>query len=262
MDLLSLASPWLADVIYGMTTDTHSQMSPSSFIIVIHSFCSASRGYFLFRVCCRCSSADITVNNRTVQFSFRCVALGIPIANMLGWINDCVEKLVISEFDVKTWHIVKSKAGCTTADGGFLKLEHYPDKSTIDLVVAASEVSGLTVDQVLEAFGKFFVPYIIGEGYESLLCCQGSTMKDWMTNINAIHQHLQTTFPKKMIMPEFWCECETDGSLTLYYHSMRGNLLAPLAVGLVREVAARQFELDLVMDKLTTQDVEGAKFTS
>ena len=87
-------------------------------------------------------------------------------------------------------------------------------------------------------------------------------MKDWMTNINAIHSHLQTTFPKKMIMPEFWCEENMDGTLTLYYHSQRGNLLAPLAVGLVREVASRQFELDLVFEKLTTQDIMGAQFTS
>ena len=181
---------------------------------------------------------------------------------MLGWINDCVEKLVIAKFDVKTWHIVKHEAGCTVADGDFLKLEHYPDKSTIDLVVAIAEVSGLTVEQVLETFGAFFTPYIINEGYESLLCCQGSTMKDWMTNINAIHGHLQTTFPKKMIMPEFWCEEGADGTLTLYYHSKRGNMLAPLAVGLVCEVARRQFELDLVMGMLTTQDVEGAPFTS
>ena len=181
---------------------------------------------------------------------------------MLGWINDCIEKLVITKFDAKTWHMIKQRAGCTVKDDGFLKLEHYSDKSTIDLVKAASEISGLTVDQVLEAFGEFFVPYIIDQGYESLLCCQGSTLKDWMTNINAIHQHLQTTFPKKMIMPEFWCEQEHDGSLTLYYHSMRGNLLAPLAVGLVREVAKRQFELDLVMDRLTTHDVDGSEFTS
>jgi hypothetical protein len=83
-------------------------------------------------------------------------------------------------------------------------LDLYTDKSSIDLVVAASEVSGLSVDEVLEIFGAFFVPYIKGAGYENLLCCQGNTLRDWMTNINAIHEHLQTTFPKKMIIPQFW----------------------------------------------------------
>ena len=70
---------------------------------------------------------------------------------MLGWINDCIEKLVLHMYDIDTWHAIKLKAGCgDIKDGGFLKLETYPDKSTIDLVEAASEVSGLTVPQVYE----------------------------------------------------------------------------------------------------------------
>ena len=181
---------------------------------------------------------------------------------MLGWINDCVEKLVLDKFGVDAWHIIKQKAGCDVPDGGFLKLEHYTDKSTMDLVVASSEVSGLTVPQVLEAFGAFFVYYIRGEGYGSLLCCQGSTLRDWCCNINAIHQHLQTTFPKKMIMPNFWCTDGENGSLILHYFSKRGNILAPLAKGLVAEIAKFQFDVDIEMTQTHLQDENGSKFTS
>jgi Haem-NO-binding len=70
---------------------------------------------------------------------------------MLGWINDCIEKLVLNKFDLETWHAVKEKAGLSDIkDGGFLKLESYPLKTTTDLVQAASELSGLTVPQVYE----------------------------------------------------------------------------------------------------------------
>jgi len=96
---------------------------------------------------------------------------------MLGWINDCIEKLVIEKFGVEAWHAIKEKAGCSVKDGEFLKLDQYSDTSTIGLVVAASEVSGLSVDQILEVFGVYFVGYIKTEGYENLLCCQGSTVK-------------------------------------------------------------------------------------
>jgi guanylate cyclase soluble subunit beta len=183
---------------------------------------------------------------------------------MLGWINDCIEKLVIDKFGVEAWHIVKQKAGCTVCDGGFFKLDHYTDQSSIDLVMASSEVSGLTFDQVLEAFGAFFVHYIRNEGYDNLLCCQGSTLKDWMDNINAIHHHLQTTFPKKMIMPQFWCEDASDGSgaLMLHYHSKRGSYLAPLAKGLVAEIAKFQFQVEINMKQTQTQGEDGAGFTS
>ena len=162
---------------------------------------------------------------------------------------------------MKAWHLIKEKANCQVKDGNFLKLDHYPDKSTYDLVKAASAVSGLSFDDVLYEFGKFFVPYIIDEGYENLLCCQGSTLKDWMRNINAIHGHLQNTFPKKMIMPEFWCQDNDDGSILLFYYSKRGSLLSPLAVGLVTEVAKRQFDLNICMNKLTTQGEDGSMFT-
>ncbi|KAG7344856.1 adenylate and guanylate cyclase catalytic domain containing protein [Nitzschia inconspicua] len=182
---------------------------------------------------------------------------------MLGWINDCIEKLVLHKFDLATWHAIKDKAGLSNyKDGGFLKLESYPLKTTTDLVQAASDLSGLTVPQVYEAFGEFFVPYIIGEGYHNLLCCQGSTLRDWMSNINAIHQHLQNTFPKSMTMPEFWCETNRDGSLRLFYFSARGSFLAPVATGIVREVAKFQFELDIIMTQVTTQGVDGSRFTS
>lgn len=182
---------------------------------------------------------------------------------MLGWINDCVEKLVISKFGVDTWHTIKDEAGCTVADGGFYKLDVYPDKSTVDLVMAATEVSGLSAEAVLETFGAFFVQYVKDEGYENLLACQGSNLKDFMANINAMHQHLQNTFPKKMTMPQFLVEDDEsgDGSLLLHYHSKRGSLLAPLAKGVVVEIASSQFGYDIDMERLRTQGEDGADFT-
>jgi hypothetical protein len=70
---------------------------------------------------------------------------------MLGWINDCIEKLVLHKFDLDTWHAIKDTAGLgDIKDGGFLKLETYPLKTTTDLVEAASDLSGLTVPQVYE----------------------------------------------------------------------------------------------------------------
>ena len=75
---------------------------------------------------------------------------------MLGWINDCLEKLVIKRYGVKTWRIVKAKANCDVEDGGFYKLEHYSDDSTVSLAQAASEVSGLSIDAIFEAFVHSF----------------------------------------------------------------------------------------------------------
>jgi hypothetical protein len=62
---------------------------------------------------------------------------------MLGWINDCIEKLVLHKFDLETWHAIKQMAGLEDMkDGGFLKLETYPLKTTTDLVKATGDFSG------------------------------------------------------------------------------------------------------------------------
>ena len=76
---------------------------------------------------------------------------------MFGWINDCTECLVIEKFGQDVWHQIKDKAGCgDVPDGGFLRYKYYPDSDTVSLVVAASEVLNITVDDVLHAFGGTF----------------------------------------------------------------------------------------------------------
>jgi len=191
----------------------------------------------------------------------------LPVV-MLGWINDCIEKLVIDKLGVEAWHKIKQKAQCEVEDGGFLKLEAYSDKSTILLAEAVSEVSGQSLADTWELVGRFFIHYVCHEGHNNLISCQGSNLKDWMTNINAIHEHLQSTFPKKMTIPQFWCEDGSaedgikDGSLLLHYYSQRGNIFAPVAKGLITEAATFLFQLDIVMDLVQTQGIDGASFTT
>ena len=180
---------------------------------------------------------------------------------MLGFINDCVEKYVIHAYGVEKWHLVKEEAECGVKDDSFLKMENYHDDSTVVLVEAISILTGLSMDDVLREVGAHFVHYIVKQGYENLLYCQGHTLKEWLARINGIHGHLNRSLPNKMKPPEFWCEENVDGTLRLFYMSSRGSILAPLAVGLVTEVAKRQFKLDITMTLASTQGEEGALFT-
>jgi guanylate cyclase soluble subunit beta len=183
---------------------------------------------------------------------------------MFGWINDCTEKLIVSKFGLETWHEVKKKAGCLVEDGGFVRHEYYPDESTVQLVVAASGILGLTVDQVLEAFGTYFMEFTRAEGFENLLQCQGNTLQSWLSNMNALHDHLESSLPRGMVKPVFWCEDDDDnneGAMIFHYYSKRGNLLVPIVVGVVKEVARYHFELAVEMEMLQKQAVEGATYT-
>ena len=180
---------------------------------------------------------------------------------MLGLMNDCLEKLVISKFGVEVWDSVKERAGCEVQNDGFLKLESYHDDATIVLVECVSELTGLSMDDVYRLFGSHFVHYIMQEGYENVLYCQGTTLKEWMTSINSLHNHLQTTFPNNIVAPEFWCEENYDGTLSLFYRSARGSVWAPYAQGIVTECAKRQFDLSITMEVVSFQEEDGARFT-
>jgi guanylate cyclase soluble subunit beta len=186
---------------------------------------------------------------------------------MFGWINECVEALVIAKFGLEAWHKIKEKAACTVADGYWIRHQKYTDQSTLDLVAAATEVLGLTAPQILEAFGRFFHEFTMKAGYDNVLKCQGSNLRAWLSNVNALHDHLESTLPHGFIKPVFWCESDDEASseniaILLHYYSKRGSLLVPLVLGLVKEVALVHFSIEIDMEILATQDENDSKYST
>jgi hypothetical protein len=182
---------------------------------------------------------------------------------MFGWINDCCESLVVTKFGLKKWHEIKEKAGCSVNDGGFIRHKYYTDESSVDLVVAVSSVLGISVHDVLEVFGQYFMEFTRDAGYDNLLSCQGSNLRLWLSNLNALHDHLQETLPRGRF-PEFWSEddVEVKGTIILYYFSERGSLFVPFVLGLVKEVARYHFDLEITMELLQTQGENDCKYSA
>jgi len=182
---------------------------------------------------------------------------------MFGWINDCCESLIISKFGKEKWHEIKEKAGCTVKDGGFIRHQYYTDESSVELVLAISQVLSMPVKDVLEVFGQYFMEFTRHAGYDNLLSCQGSNLRLWLSNLNSLHEHLQDTLPRGRF-PEFWCkdDPEVPGCILLYYLSERGDLFVPFVVGLVKEIARYHFDLDITMDVVQTQgEDDDAQYT-
>jgi len=184
---------------------------------------------------------------------------------MFGWINDCTECLVLTKFGEETWHKIKEKAGCEIIDGGFLRYKYYPDSDTVQLVVAASEVLGIGVDDVLFAFGDYFIDYVQDNGYSNVLECLGSNLRDWLSNLNSLHDHLQASYPKGFVAPVFWSEDDEEseeGAILVHYFSQRGSLLVPLVVGVIKKLARVYFDIEINMDQLNLQDEDEANNTT
>ena len=157
---------------------------------------------------------------------------------MHGLVFEIFEDWVIESHGLKAWHSIKEKADCDVKDKSFVTRTFYNYDIWIELVTATSEELSVSFDNVLECYGKHIIRYHFSHGYEALLRCQGSTLRQWLSNLNAMHDHVQKSFPgANFCPPVFWCEdCETvEGSILLHYFSLRGNLLVPWVVGIVEE---------------------------
>lgn len=155
---------------------------------------------------------------------------------MYGLVNKAVEDLVTSKFGQDSWDQIRRKAGLQN-EGGFVRMNAYPDAVTYDLVAAASEVLGLTGEQVLEAFGEHWTVYTAQEGYGPMLDLAGSSLIEFLENLDQLHARVGMSFPQ-LRPPSFSVTDVTADSARLHYTSERVGL-APLVVGLLRGLGKR-----------------------
>jgi len=137
---------------------------------------------------------------------------------MKGIINKGIQDLVETKFGAETWEKVKSLAGCE--EPYFAISNDYPDEETIALVKAASEVSGLDMETVLVEYGKFMIPNTLREQYPTYFRLAGSSAKEFLLNMDRIHEHATKSISKS-VPPRFEYEELQDGRLLMKYKSQR-----------------------------------------
>lgn len=100
----------------------------------------------------------------------------------------------------------------------------------------------IPADDILELFGKTFFEFCQDSGYDKILQVLGATPRDFLQNLDALHDHLGTLYPG-MRAPSFRCT-ENNGSLILHYYSERGGL-EHIVIGIVKEVASKLHGVDV-----------------
>jgi hypothetical protein len=154
---------------------------------------------------------------------------------MYGLVNKAVVDLIGSKFGEETWNKIKRKADVDI--DVFVSMDGYPDDITYRLVGAASEVLGITAEQVLETFGEYWVLYTASEGYGPLLNASGSSLREFLMNLDALHARVALQMPD-LRPPRFRLVDIDDKTLLLEYHSTRVGL-APMVIGLLRGLGIR-----------------------
>ncbi|XP_067617258.1 guanylate cyclase soluble subunit beta-1 isoform X2 [Eurosta solidaginis] len=168
---------------------------------------------------------------------------------MYGFVNYALELLVLKNFGEEIWDQIKKKA-MVSMEGQFLVRQTYDDEITYNLIGAAVEILNIPADDILELFGKTFFEFCQDSGYDKILQVLGATPRDFLQNLDALHDHLGTLYPG-MRAPSFRCT-EKDGSLLLHYYSERPGL-EHIVIGIVKAVASKlhgvEVEIEIVKRK-------------
>lgn len=164
---------------------------------------------------------------------------------MYGLVNRAIEGLVKDQFGNDKWNAICERAGVEVSE--FVAMVAYDDAITYGLVGAASEELGLEPAEVLEAFGQYWTSYTIDQGYGEMLSAMGSTLDEFLDNLNQMHGRISFAMPE-LVPPSFHRERQEDGSSILYYESTREGL-APMAIGVLKGLAKR-FNTELHIEHL------------
>lgn len=140
---------------------------------------------------------------------------------MYGIVNKAIQDLITEKFGRDAWNQVKEKSGVDI--DFFLSNEPYDDDITYKLAGAASEVLNISVGDVLQAFGEWWILKTGKEKYGGLMEAGGNNLKEFLVNLPSFHNRIMLMYPK-LTPPEFKVSNIKENSIDVHYHSKREGL--------------------------------------
>ena len=95
-----------------------------------------------------------------------------------------------------------------------------------------------------EAFGEHWIRYTGTQGYGAMLDAMGSTLPQFLANLDSMHSRLALSMPE-LRPPSFSCEELDEERVLVRYWSDRAGL-APMVTGLLKGLGGR-FGLDVAV---------------
>ena len=129
-------------------------------------------------------------------------------------------------------------------EGGFLLLASP---------MLPSPCAGLDATTLLEMFGEQFLLWCQESGYAKTLQLLGRSLQDFLTNLDALHDHLSIIYPQ-MEAPSFRCtEGLNKSEFLLHYYSDRLGL-ENIVMGIVKSVAREYYNVEVEVQLLAKKD--------
>ncbi|XP_063474583.1 LOW QUALITY PROTEIN: guanylate cyclase soluble subunit beta-2-like [Symphalangus syndactylus] len=171
--------------------------------------------------------------------------MGLLAMEEYGFINTCLQSLVIEKFGEETWEKLKTSAEVQDA---FMTYAMYDDIITIKLIQEACNILGVSMEAILKLFGEYFFQFCKMFGYDRMLRTLGGNLMEFTENLDALHSYLALSY-QEMNAPSFRVERGADGKMFLHYYLDRSGL-CHIVPGIIEAVAKDFFDIDVTMDIL------------
>jgi hypothetical protein len=169
---------------------------------------------------------------------------------MYGLVNKAIEDMICKNYGEDTWETIKEKAGVEDIDF-FISMDTYSDDITYRLVESACGVFKMPAEDILKAFGEYWVTYTAEEGYGELLDSVGDSLPQFLNNLDNLHARVGLSF-SHLRPPSFECEHTSEKSIELHYQSTRKGL-APMVIGLLHGLGKR-FHLNVDITQISSRE--------
>jgi Haem-NO-binding len=168
---------------------------------------------------------------------------------MYGIVNKAIQDLITENFGINKWNEIKEKSGVDI--DFFLSNEPYDDDITYKLAGSAAQVLNISVGDVLQAFGEWWILRTSKEKYGGLMEAGGNNLKEFLMNLPSFHNRIMLMYPK-LTPPEFKVSNIEENSIAIHYHSKREGLqefVKGLLIGL-----SKMYAVDTTIELVQSRD--------
>jgi hypothetical protein len=171
---------------------------------------------------------------------------------MYGLVHNSFKNMVLNNHGSEVWSRVSERDGLELEP--FHILKQYEDHELFSMAIKTSEITGTELSTVLKNFGKHFILRTAKENYKATMRFHGATALELLSNLNAMHTRLKSTF---LIYspPRFFVSFESENTYILQYESTRSGLEAfveGLIIG-IGELYEENIEITLIDNDVTSK---------
>ena len=172
---------------------------------------------------------------------------------MYGLLLESVRFHMKQKYGQEAWEKICRQCGLKNAS--FTTANSYSDTIMPKLSEACAKVlpCGRQSDSYMEYFGNCFVNFTNTLGYSTVLKVYSRSFRDFLDNIDSLHEHLRFEFPR-LQSPSFECTDESTSGLTLHYRSRRYGY-KDYVIGQVKEIAKMYFNIEIEVIVLDEADI-------